>query len=125
MPLYEYQCDACGRFETLQKFSDKPLKRCPTCSKPVNRLISAPAFQFKGSGWYVTDYARSGSSDAKSDKKSETKSSESGTSSESSPPSSDSTSKTNLPPKESAATSKGEAKSAKASAPAPAAPSGQ
>lgn len=69
MPLYEYQCDACGvRFELIRKFSDPPLEVCPTCGKgPVQKLISSPAFQFKGSGWYVTDYARkSGGGDSKS-----------------------------------------------------------
>ena len=59
MPLYEYQCDACGhRFETIQKFSDPPLTECPKCGGAVRKLQSAPAFQFKGSGWYITDYAR-------------------------------------------------------------------
>jgi putative FmdB family regulatory protein len=59
MPLYEYQCDACGnRFESIQKFSDPPLAECPKCGGAVKKLQSAPAFQFKGSGWYITDYAR-------------------------------------------------------------------
>jgi len=59
MPLYEYQCKKCGhRFEKIQKFSDKPVKKCPNCGGPVEQLLSAPAVQFKGSGWYVTDYAR-------------------------------------------------------------------
>ena len=59
MPLYEYACDACGhRFEAIQKFSDLPLDTCPKCSGAVRKLQSAPAFQFKGSGWYITDYAR-------------------------------------------------------------------
>lgn len=59
MPLYEYECSRCGRFEKIQKFADKPLKVCPTCGgKKVQRLLSAPAIQFKGSGWYITDYAR-------------------------------------------------------------------
>ena len=58
MPLYEYQCPGCGRFERIQKFADPPLTECPTCGKPVSKLISAPAIQFKGSGWYITDYAR-------------------------------------------------------------------
>ena len=60
MPLYEYQCDGCGaRFELIRKFSDPPLSACPTCgSDQVQKLISSPAFQFKGSGWYITDYAR-------------------------------------------------------------------
>jgi len=59
MPLYEYQCKKCGhRFEKIQKFSDKPVKKCPECGGPVEQTISAPAVQFKGSGWYVTDYAK-------------------------------------------------------------------
>lgn len=63
MPLYEYQCEACGhRFEVIQKFSDAPLTQCPTCAGPLAKLLSSPAIQFKGSGWYITDYARSGSS---------------------------------------------------------------
>jgi putative FmdB family regulatory protein len=58
MPLYEYQCDKCGhRFEKIRKFSDKAIKKCPECGGHVEQLISAPAVQFKGSGWYVTDYA--------------------------------------------------------------------
>jgi putative FmdB family regulatory protein len=61
MPLYEYECDACGhRFEAIQKFSDPPLDRCPKCGGTLHKLQSAPAFQFKGSGWYITDYARKG-----------------------------------------------------------------
>ena len=63
MPLYEYQCKKCKhRFEKIQKFSDRPVKKCPECGGPVEQLISPPAVQFKGSGWYVTDYARKGSS---------------------------------------------------------------
>lgn len=57
MPLYEYKCDQCGQvFEILQKFSDAPLKVHPECGGTVGRLMSSPAFQFKGTGWYVTDY---------------------------------------------------------------------
>ncbi|MBV9154779.1 MAG: zinc ribbon domain-containing protein [Acidobacteriaceae bacterium] len=68
MPLYEYRCDNCGeRFEVIQKFSDPPLERHDKCGGVVHRLISAPALQFKGSGWYVTDYARAGSSAEKSE----------------------------------------------------------
>lgn len=59
MPLYEYQCEACGRrFERIQKFSDPPVETCPTCGGKVHKLVSSPAFQFKGTGWYVTDYSR-------------------------------------------------------------------
>ncbi len=58
MPIYEYLCDACGHLsEAIQRLSDAPLTECDECGGPVRRLISAPAFQFKGSGWYVTDYA--------------------------------------------------------------------
>src|SRR6204780_5359379 len=58
MPLYEYECEKCGiRFEKIQKFSDKMLKKCPEGGGRVEQMISAPAVQFKGSGWYVTDYA--------------------------------------------------------------------
>ena len=70
MPLYEYECDACGhRFETIRKFSDRPLEQCPKCAGPVHKLQSAPAFHLKGSGWYITDYARkdSGSAESKGD----------------------------------------------------------
>ena len=70
MPLYEYQCPTCGRFELIQKFSDAPLNACPTCGREVQKLLSAPAIQFKGSGWYITDYARAGKNDGKSDGKS-------------------------------------------------------
>jgi putative FmdB family regulatory protein len=59
MPLYEYQCDACDhRFEVIKKYSDPPLKVCPKCGGAVHKLQSAPAFQFKGTGWYVTDYPK-------------------------------------------------------------------
>lgn len=58
MPLYEYQCKKCKhRFEKIRKFSDPPIKKCPECGGPVEQLLHAPAVQFKGSGWYVTDYA--------------------------------------------------------------------
>ena len=59
MPLYEYECESCGkRFEVIQKFSDEPLGVCTHCGGPVHRLLSSPAVHFKGTGWYVTDYAR-------------------------------------------------------------------
>lgn len=66
MPLYEYECEAENgrRFEIIQKFSDEPLTVCPTCGGAVRRLISSPAIQFKGSGWYITDYAKKSGSDA-------------------------------------------------------------
>ena len=82
MPLYEYACKGCGkRFEVRQKFSDEPLKTHDECGGAVERLLSAPAFQFKGTGWYVTDYAKSGGtssphtgSDGKSEPKSDSSS---------------------------------------------------
>jgi putative FmdB family regulatory protein len=90
MPLYEYQCKKCGhRFEKIQLFSAKMVKKCPDCGGPVEQMISAPAVQFKGSGWYVTDYPKksgsSGSSEsggkeskeAKKEEKSKSESSES------------------------------------------------
>jgi putative FmdB family regulatory protein len=68
MPLYEYQCTKCGhRFEKIQKFSDKRIKKCPQCGGPVEQLVHAPAVRFKGSGWYVTDYAKKSHSPASSD----------------------------------------------------------
>jgi putative FmdB family regulatory protein len=61
MPIYEYQCQQCDRrFETMQKMSDAPLTTCEVCGGPLKKLVSSPAVQFKGSGWYVTDYARKG-----------------------------------------------------------------
>jgi putative FmdB family regulatory protein len=63
VPLYEYQCDRDGRFEVIRKFSDPPLKKCPKCGGPIQRLPSAPAIQFKGTGWYVTDYAKKSGGD--------------------------------------------------------------
>ncbi len=63
MPLYEYECKKCGhRFEKIQKFSDKMVKKCPECGGQVEQMISAPAVQFKGTGWYVTDYAKKSAS---------------------------------------------------------------
>lgn len=61
MPLYEYRCKSCGhQFEKIQSFSAPEEKECPVCQGPVERLLSAPAVQFKGSGWYATDYASKG-----------------------------------------------------------------
>ena len=64
MPLYEYQCGSCGkRFEVIQKFSDDPLSVCKFCGGPATRLVSSSAFHFKGTGWYVTDYAKKSTSE--------------------------------------------------------------
>ena len=61
MPLYEYECERGHRFERIVKFSDPPIDVCPECGSAVHKLMSSPAIQFKGSGWYITDYARKGS----------------------------------------------------------------
>ena len=64
MPLYEYECESCGfRFEVIQRFSEPAVTACRQCSGPVHKLLSPPSIRFKGSGWYVTDYARKGSSE--------------------------------------------------------------
>lgn len=74
MPLYEYQCEKCGhRFEKIRKFSDRPIKKCPECGGAVNQLISAPTVQFKGSGWYVTDYANKSTSSSSSESSGDSK----------------------------------------------------
>jgi putative FmdB family regulatory protein len=85
MPLYEYQCDACGgRIERIRKFSDPPLEDpCPTCGGHLTKQISSPAIQFKGAGWYVNDYAKSGSSSTGSSKTQKGEAAEKGTASES------------------------------------------
>ena len=112
MPIYEYRCEKCGDFEQTQRISDPALDRCPTCRRKVRRLISNTSFQLKGSGWYVTDYARAGrNSDGKdSAKDSETSSSksESKTGSKSDSKSESKSAATT----ESKAQSKGEAKAA-------------
>ncbi|HWT83684.1 MAG TPA: FmdB family zinc ribbon protein [Candidatus Methylomirabilis sp.] len=60
VPIYEYECESCKqRFEIMQKFSDRPVKKCAKCGGPVHKVLSAPGLVFKGSGWYVTDYANS------------------------------------------------------------------
>ena len=92
MPLYEYECKKCHhRFERIQKFSDPHVKKCPKCGGPIEQVISAPAVQFKGSGWYVTDYAKksstgsaSSSSNGDSASKKDAKSKEGSSKSESS-----------------------------------------
>jgi putative FmdB family regulatory protein len=111
MPIYEYQCQKCGTFEVTQRITEKPLGRCPTCKGKVKKLISNTSFQLKGTGWYVTDYARKDNnkgaekgengakssaeskSDSKSDSKGESKTeSSSSSSAKSASPSSSSTS---------------------------------
>ncbi|MEQ1883844.1 MAG: FmdB family zinc ribbon protein [Bryobacteraceae bacterium] len=87
MPLYEYQCSKCGKtFELMRKFSDPPVTVHEECGGTVEQLLSAPAFQLKGTGWYVTDYAKSGNkgAGAKPETKSESKTESSSGSSDSS-----------------------------------------
>lgn len=115
MPLYEYECAKDGRFELIRKFSDPPVSVCPTCGQPVEKLLSSPAIQFKGTGWYVTDYAKkdSGSASAKESKAAKesakdtaaSKDSGSKESSTSAPASSDSSPKTTPSPKDAASSS--------------------
>jgi putative FmdB family regulatory protein len=96
MPLYEYECETCThRFEVIQKFSDPPIEVCPDCQGRVRKLLSSPAIQFKGSGWYITDYARKESAKDAGDKKPKTEKTEGSADSaaaSSSPPSSSSSS---------------------------------
>jgi putative FmdB family regulatory protein len=86
MPIYEYECQKCGTFETTQRITDEPLSKCPTCKGKVKKLISNTSFQLKGTGWYITDYARkgkdapkteNGASSSSSESKSDTKESKS------------------------------------------------
>jgi putative FmdB family regulatory protein len=93
MPIYEYQCQKCGTFEVSQRITENPLNKCPTCKGKVKKLISNTSFQLKGTGWYITDYARksqngesksangANGSESKSESKTETKKSESSSSS--------------------------------------------
>jgi len=76
LPIYEYKCEGCGEtFEVIQKFADEPLTVHEKCGGQVHRLLSAPAFQFKGSGWYVTDYAKSNAAGAAKHESTKTESS--------------------------------------------------
>ena len=104
MPIYEYQCQKCGTFEVTQRITEKPLGKCPNCKGKVKKLISNTSFQLKGTGWYVTDYARKdkgagkgengakSSTDSKSESKSESKTETSSGNSEKSSSASSSTS---------------------------------
>ena len=85
MPIYEYHCPKCGDFDQMQKITDEPLKKCPTCKAKVNKLISNPAFHLKGGGWYITADGRKGSGGGASESKSEESGSSSPTSSETKP----------------------------------------
>jgi putative FmdB family regulatory protein len=99
MPLYEYECDACGqRFEVIRKFSESELDACTLCGKgPVRRLQSSPAIQFKGSGWYITDYSSKGKAIAESSAAKDGESKPASTSSEGAATKSDSAPSTAVP----------------------------
>jgi putative FmdB family regulatory protein len=71
MPIYEYSCKKCGNFEVMQGIKEDPLKKCPTCNAKVTKMISRSAFHLKGSGWYMTDYAKTGASGPPNENKSE------------------------------------------------------
>jgi len=109
MPIYEYTCQKCGTFEVTQRITDNALTKCPTCRGKVKKLISNTSFQLKGTGWYITDYARKGKdggegkgkngsktspekSETKSESKSESKKSEGSSSANDKPSSSPSSS---------------------------------
>jgi putative FmdB family regulatory protein len=90
MPIYEYECESCGRFEMIQKFSDKALTQCPHCKEKgkksaVKKAVSASAFHLKGSGWYKTDYSSGSSSATKSSKGTKSSSESSSTSTDATP----------------------------------------
>lgn len=104
MPIYEYNCPKCGDFDQMQKITDGPLKKCPTCKAKVTKLISNPAFHLKGGGWYITDYGRKDGGG----KGSESKSEDAGSSSSSS------TSETKAEKKDKKADKKGSSASAAA-----------
>ena len=98
MPIYEYDCQKCGTFETTQKITEKPLSKCPTCKGKVKKLISNTSFQLKGTGWYVTDYASSGNGRKDSEKKESDKKEAAKESKTDKQPASDSTGKTDFKP---------------------------
>ena len=80
MPIYEYQCQKCGVIEVTQRITEKSLVKCPTCKSKIKKLISNTSFQLKGTGWYITDYARKGQSNGDSKSDSSSKSSATSTS---------------------------------------------
>jgi putative FmdB family regulatory protein len=116
MPIYEYHCSKCGDFETMQRMSDKPLTTCPTCRRKVTKLISSTTFHLKGSGWYITDYARKGEGGGaksdKGDKKGDDKKSEAASTSTDGGTSDGSTSDTSAKPSKPDKSSKKSAKAA-------------
>ena len=128
MPLYEYQCDECGHtFEKIQKFSDPLEDTCPKCGGPVRKLVSSPAIQFKGSGFYITDYAKKDSSSSKFDSgksessKSDASKSETGKSDSGKSESGKSDGKSGSGDKPASTETKSDSSSSKSETPAPAA----
>ena len=113
MPIYEYQCDKCGVFEVTQRITENALKKCPTCKGKVERIISSTSFVLKGSGWYVTDYARSGNA-----KSGGGESGDSAKPSDASSSSGDNSSKSSDSSKESSSKTAGSAKPAETAKPA-------
>ena len=99
MPIYEYRCAKCGDFELLRKFSDPAVDKCPTCRRKVTKLMSNTSFQLKGSGWYVTDYGKTGSTAPKKGDSTEAKASDSPAPASDSSPSSEAESKPKSKPK--------------------------
>jgi putative FmdB family regulatory protein len=91
MPIYEYKCNKCGVFEVMQKITEAPLKKCPTCKSKTERIISNTSFVLKGSGWYATDYAKKSSGKSESSESASTSSSANGSASKDSASSSTST----------------------------------
>ena len=94
MPIYEYQCQKCGVIEVTQRITDKALTKCPACKAKIKKLISNTSFQLKGTGWYITDYARKGQTTGDSGSSSSVKSSESKSTKNESSASSDKSSST-------------------------------
>jgi putative FmdB family regulatory protein len=111
MPIYEYDCQNCGTVEVTQRITEKPLSKCPACKGKVKKLISNTSFQLKGSGWYVTDYARKGqngeskSRDGEKSTNSTTESKDSKTESKSASKKSESPSSSSVKPSSSAPSS--------------------
>ena len=99
MPIYEYQCHKCGVIEVTQRITQKALSKCPTCKSKVKRLISNTSFQLKGTGWYITDYARKGQTNGESKSDNDSKSSSTESKSDSSSKSSSSSESKSEPKK--------------------------
>ncbi|MBM4269249.1 MAG: zinc ribbon domain-containing protein [Deltaproteobacteria bacterium] len=93
MPIYEYRCQRCGDFDVMQKITEKPLRKCPTCKSKVTKLMSNTAFQLRGTGWYVTDYANKGKSSSSESSGSESKDTSPGSAASTSSPSDEKPSK--------------------------------